>query len=74
VRKKQGKTDPIAGVRAALTGITHALRTSGGSRARSITVNRPVNIRMAVNHGSPGSTETAVANQDVEIRQPERDL
>jgi hypothetical protein len=73
VRKQQAKADPVAGVRAALNDITRALSTSDGSRARSIRFHRPVNIRKAINQGSSCSTETAVANQDVEIRQSKRE-
>jgi hypothetical protein len=53
----------------AMRRIAKAMRQSKGRRSTTINVRRPINVRTAINVGSPGSHESAVANQSVEIRQ-----
>jgi len=53
----------------ALHRLAKAIRQSTGSRSTTIRVRRPVNVRTAINVGSSGSHQSAVANQSVEIHQ-----
>jgi hypothetical protein len=68
-RAKQSKATRSRGIRAAFDGVARALRAGTTNKSGSISVQRPVNIRAAINRGSAGSEQVAEATQDTTIRQ-----